>query len=52
MVMTIHATENGSSATIDEHLDFFDFGADVSVATPPADLVQSMDEFRRAMARA
>jgi hypothetical protein len=52
MVMTIHATGNGSSATIDEHLDFFDFGADVSVATPPADLVQSMDEFRRAMARA
>jgi hypothetical protein len=35
------------TGSVKESIDYTDFGADVSVEAPPADQVQSMDDFQR-----
>lgn len=46
IAMKVHMTTDGHSITVDERMDFYDFGTDVSVEAPPPSEVMSMVEFQ------
>jgi hypothetical protein len=46
VAMKIRTTAAGQSISVDERIDFYDFGADVSVEAPPADEVMPMTDFQ------
>ncbi len=46
IAMKMHMTAEGSSITVRERIDFYDFGTEVSVEAPPPSEVMSMDEFQ------